>query len=75
MSLSLLANVVWHVLAGPQSRHASGTDTARRYARGFSPIMGFADPQRPDFAAFAPHCEPTTIPAAGSKSRKMKPHS
>ncbi len=58
MSLPLLANVVWHVLAGPQSRHASGTDTARRYARGFSPIMGFADPQRPDFAALAPHCEP-----------------
>lgn len=57
MSLSLLANIVWHTLSGPQARHASGADTARRYARGFSPIMGFADPQHPDFAALAPHCE------------------
>lgn len=58
MPLSLLPNVVWHALAGPQARYASGTDTARRYARGFSPIMGFADPGRPDFAALAPHCDP-----------------
>ncbi len=57
MTLSLLGNVVWHSLAGPQARHAEGTDTARRYARGFSPIVGFADPQRPDFAAIAPYCE------------------
>ena len=57
MTHPLLANIVWHTLAGPQSRHATGTGTARRYARGFSPIMGFADPRRPDFAALAPHCE------------------
>ena len=30
---------------------------ARRYAPGFSPIAGFADPQRPDFEALRPFCE------------------
>lgn len=30
---------------------------ARRYARGFSPIVGFADPAQPDFAALRPYCE------------------
>jgi GNAT superfamily N-acetyltransferase len=29
----------------------------RRYARGFSPIVGFEDPESPDFAALAPLCE------------------
>ena len=57
MSHPLLANIVWHALAGPQAVHAAGTDTARRYARGYSPIVGFADPRRPDFDALAPHCD------------------
>ncbi len=34
-----------------------GTATARRYAPGFSPIVGFATPHQPDFAALAPYCE------------------
>lgn len=33
-----------------------GTATARRYARGFSPIVAFADNAQPDVAALAPHC-------------------
>lgn len=57
MSLSLLPNIVWHALAGPQARFASGSGTARRYTRGFSPIVGFADPGRPGFDALAPWCE------------------
>jgi len=57
MSHPLLANIVWHALAGPQAVHAAGTDTARRYARGYSPIVGFTDPRRPDFGALAPHCD------------------
>jgi ribosomal protein S18 acetylase RimI-like enzyme len=55
--MDLLDNITWHTLAGPHARFAVGNDTARRYARGFSPIVGFANPDSPDFAALAPHCE------------------
>jgi GNAT superfamily N-acetyltransferase len=51
-----LDNIMWAALSGPQARFSVGGPTARRYASGFSPIVGFADPQRPDFAALAPHC-------------------
>lgn len=52
----LLDNIFWHTLTGPQSKFAAGSGAARRYAAGFSPIVGFADPLRPDFDALAPHC-------------------
>ena len=55
--LALLDNVTWHSLAGPHERFSSGGPTARRYARGFSPILGFADPVRPDFDALRDHCD------------------
>jgi ribosomal protein S18 acetylase RimI-like enzyme len=54
----LLDNIVWNTLAGPHARYAVGTDTARRYAPGFSPIVGFAAPQSPDFDALQPYCAP-----------------
>jgi ribosomal protein S18 acetylase RimI-like enzyme len=53
----LLDNIVWHSLAGPHAKFAAGTNAARRYAPGFSPIVGFADAERPDFDALAPYCE------------------
>jgi ribosomal protein S18 acetylase RimI-like enzyme len=53
-----LDNIFWHCLSGPHANFASGTDAARRYAPGFSPIVGFPDPQQPDFSALAPFCEP-----------------
>lgn len=53
----LLDNVAWHALTGPQAHFAAGAGNARRYAKGFSPIVGFADAARPDFAALAPYCE------------------
>ena len=53
----MLGNVFWHALTGEQAEFASGEGAARRYARGFSPILGFADQRAPDFAALAPHCE------------------
>jgi ribosomal protein S18 acetylase RimI-like enzyme len=53
-----LDNIFWHCLSGPHAKFASGTDAARRYAPGFSPIVGFPDPRHPDFAALAPFCEP-----------------
>ena len=58
MTTSLLDNITWHTLAGPHARYAAGEGGARRYARGFSPILGFADPARPDFDALAACCEP-----------------
>ena len=57
-AMRLLDNIVWESLAGPQARFSSGTATARRYARGFSAIIGFADAQNPDFDALVPFCDP-----------------
>jgi ribosomal protein S18 acetylase RimI-like enzyme len=54
----LLDNIVWHTLIGPHAKYASGTHDLRRYAKGFSPIIGFADPKVPNFAALAPFCQP-----------------
>ena len=52
----LLDNIAWHTLAGPHARYASGSGAARRYAAGFSPIVGFVTVERPDFTALTPHC-------------------
>ncbi len=54
----LLDNIFWYTLSGPHAKYAIGTDDARRYAPGFSPIVGFADTARPNFAALTPYCEP-----------------
>lgn len=52
----LLDNPVWHNLcAGPHARYAIGTGAARRYARNWPALVGFADLARPDFDALAPH--------------------
>lgn len=53
----LLDNIMWHALTGPHAVHAVGTGCIRRYARGFSPIVGFADPHQPDLQALARFCE------------------
>ncbi|MDE2250232.1 MAG: GNAT family N-acetyltransferase [Gammaproteobacteria bacterium] len=52
-----LDNVIWNTLVGPHAVYAAGDRGARRYARGFSPIAGFADPLDPDFGALRPWCE------------------
>ena len=54
----LLDNITWHTLTGPHAKYAAGVDDARRYAQGFSPIVGFATADHPDFAALAPFCAP-----------------
>ena len=51
-----LANIIWKCLSGSQAHIASGTDRIRRYARGYSPIIGFADPSKPDFGGLEPYC-------------------
>jgi GNAT superfamily N-acetyltransferase len=55
---ALLDNIFWHSLTGPHSRFAVGRGGARRFAPGFPPMLGFADPMRPDFAAITDHCAP-----------------
>jgi ribosomal protein S18 acetylase RimI-like enzyme len=55
--LQLLDNIAWHSLTGPHAASSAGSALARRYARGFPPIIAFADTARPDFAALEPHCE------------------
>jgi ribosomal protein S18 acetylase RimI-like enzyme len=54
----LLDNIFWHALVGPHARYAAGARGARRYAPGFSPMVGFADQDQPDFDALTPYCEP-----------------
>jgi len=52
----LLDNIVWNTLVGPHARFAAGSGGARRYARGFSPIVGFGTPDDPDFDGLRGHC-------------------
>ena len=54
----LLDNIIWHTLSGPHAGFAAGAGAARRYAVGFSPIIGFEDPARPDFDALIPYSSP-----------------
>jgi GNAT superfamily N-acetyltransferase len=58
MSQHLLDNIMWHCLTGPHARFSAGGERARRYAKGFSPIVGFADTKSPDLDALRAHCEP-----------------
>ena len=58
-TLHPLENAFWYSLTGAQAHFAVGTGPARRYTAGCSPILGFADPNDPDFAAIGPYCEPT----------------
>ena len=54
----LLDNIMWHALTGPHAVYAAGRGAARRYAPGFSALIGFADAAQPDFAGLAGHCSP-----------------
>ncbi|HEY8025983.1 MAG TPA: GNAT family N-acetyltransferase [Burkholderiaceae bacterium] len=49
--------ISWNSLSGLHAQYAVGSDTARRYAKGYSPIIGFADPAQPDFDGLSPHCD------------------
>ena len=52
------ANIIWRCMNGSQRHLTAGGGRARRYLKGFSPIIAFADPERPDFAALEAACEP-----------------
>jgi ribosomal protein S18 acetylase RimI-like enzyme len=53
---NLLDNIMWNCLSGPHAPFAAGAGAVRRYAAGFSPIVGCADPEQPDFRELARHC-------------------
>lgn len=55
---ALLDNIMWHCLSGPHARFATGGGGIRRYAPGFSPIVGAEDPLRPDFDTLTNYCAP-----------------
>jgi len=55
--MHLLDNVFWHALTREQAHLSAGNECARRYAKGFSPLLGFPDAKEPDFAAIAPFCD------------------
>jgi hypothetical protein len=59
LSKHVLDNIVWNALSGPQAKFSAGDGEARRYALGFSPIVGFANQTEPNFAALAAFCQPT----------------
>lgn len=53
-----LDNMMWSSLSGDQRHLSVGTDFIRRFAPGFSPLIGFADLQHPDLEALVPFCAP-----------------
>ena len=53
-----LSNIMWNCLSGPHAKFAAGEGNVRRYATGFSPILGFANPEQPEFAALEKICAP-----------------
>jgi ribosomal protein S18 acetylase RimI-like enzyme len=55
---SPLDNIMWNCLAGPHAKFATGAGDVRRYAPGFSPIVGCRDPRQPDFDTLSNYCEP-----------------
>ncbi len=52
------SNIVWHSLSGAQAPISAGTDRIRRYARGFSQLIGARDPTSPAFDELTPFCTP-----------------
>lgn len=56
--IPLLDNIMWNCLSGPHAMFATGEGAVRRYAPGFSPIVGFEDPHHPDFDTLAKFSEP-----------------
>ena len=54
----LLDNIMWNCLSADHAGFAVGSGDVRRYAPGFSPIVGFANPQQPDFGTLAKYCQP-----------------
>lgn len=50
--------MMWRAFSTSQAHLSRGTDRIRRFAPGYSPLIAYEDPTRPDFAAIAPFCAP-----------------
>ena len=57
MDLTALDNPFWSSLNGPHAAWSQGSARARRYAPGFTPLLGFERPDAPDFSDLTPLCE------------------
>ncbi len=57
MMPNLLDNIIWLTLSGKHAHFAAGSGAVRRYAAGFSAIVGFPESQSPDFEALAAFCD------------------
>jgi ribosomal protein S18 acetylase RimI-like enzyme len=55
---ALLDNIMWNCMTGPHAKFAVGAGDVRRYAPGFSPIVGCRNPEDPDFTTLANYCQP-----------------
>ena len=55
-ALAPLSNIVWHSLDGPQSHLSAGTDRIRRFAPGFSQLIGARERERPALDELASYC-------------------
>jgi len=55
--LETLSNMIWRAFAGSQRLLTAGTERARRFAAGYSPLLAFAVPSSADFSEIAPFCE------------------
>jgi ribosomal protein S18 acetylase RimI-like enzyme len=56
--LETLDNMIWRAFAGSQRHLTAGTERARRFAKGYSPLIAFADPLAADFEEITPFCAP-----------------
>lgn len=56
-SLNWLDNLVWHTLNGAMAHFSVGSASVRRFAPGFSPIIGFENPLAPDFSQMNALCQ------------------
>lgn len=54
---ALPKNIVWESLATAHAHLAVGNSRVKRYPRGYPPVVGFVDPDAPDFDALSEHCD------------------
>lgn len=66
-------NIFWRAFTGPQARFALRERAASRYAPGFSPIVAFEDPSRPDFDALEALCAPGEVVYAEGLTAPIPP--
>ena len=57
-ALAPFSNIVWHSLSGAQSHRSVGTARIRRFAPGFSQLVGAMDRDHPALQELAPFCTP-----------------